>query len=211
MINDPYKVLGVSPDASDDDIKKAYRRLAKKYHPDLHPGDKEAERRMNEINAAYDQIKNPQQSQTAGYGNPWGGAYQQYGGYGYGYGQSGAEEEATGIRAAENYIRVGYFSQAINALESVELRDRNAKWYYLSAYASYQMGNRIRALEHARQAVNMEPGNYNYERLLEIIEGGSTAYSNMGGHTYTVNTGSFGSICLSLLLARMCCIFPCWC
>ena len=59
MINDPYKVLGVSPDASDDEIKAAYRRLAKKYHPDLNPGDEHAAQMMNEINAAYDQIKNP--------------------------------------------------------------------------------------------------------------------------------------------------------
>lgn len=220
MINDPYKVLGVSPDASDEEIKKAYRRLAKKYHPDLHPGDKEAERRMNEINAAYDQIKNPQQNQSSGYGNPYGnpfgGAYQQYGGYGYGYGntygQGSANDEANGIRAAENYIRVGYYAQAITALDGVEMRERTAKWYYLSAYASYQMNNRIRALEHARQAVNMEPNNHNYQQLLDIIENGSHMYSNMGGHTYTVNTGSFGSFCLSLLMARMCCFwFPCWC
>jgi len=220
MINDPYKVLGVSPDASDEEIKKAYRRLAKKYHPDLHPGDKEAERRMNEINAAYDQIKNPPQNQTAGYGNPYGnpfgGAYQQYGGYGYGYGnaygQGSANEEATGIRAAENYIRVGYYAQAINALDSVDLRDRNARWYYLSAYASFYLNNRIRALEHAQQAVNMEPNNPSYQQLLDVIENGSTMYSNMGGHTYTVNTGGFGSLCLSLLMARMCCFwFPCYC
>ena len=57
MIEDPYKVLGVSPDASDEDIKRAYRRLAKKYHPDLNPGDQEAARRMQEVNAAYEQIK----------------------------------------------------------------------------------------------------------------------------------------------------------
>ena len=56
-MTDPYKVLGVSPDASDEEIKKAYRRLAKKYHPDLNPGDKAAAQKMQEINAAYEQIK----------------------------------------------------------------------------------------------------------------------------------------------------------
>ena len=60
MVDDPYRVLGVSPDASDEEIKRAYRLLAKKYHPDLNPGDPEAARKMQEVNAAYDQIKNPE-------------------------------------------------------------------------------------------------------------------------------------------------------
>ena len=63
MIDDPYKVLGLSPDASDEDVKRAYRRLAKKYHPDLNPGDQEAARKMQEVNAAYEQIKNPEKFQ----------------------------------------------------------------------------------------------------------------------------------------------------
>ena len=72
MIDDPYKVLGVSPDASDEEVKRAYRRLAKKYHPDLNPGDKVAAQKMQEINAAYEQIKDPdkfrQQQSSGGYG-----------------------------------------------------------------------------------------------------------------------------------------------
>ena len=56
MGTDPYQVLGVSPNASEDEIRQAYRRLAKKYHPDLNPGDKTAAQKMNEINAAYEQI-----------------------------------------------------------------------------------------------------------------------------------------------------------
>jgi DnaJ-class molecular chaperone len=49
---DPYEVLGLPRDASQDDIRKAYRRLAKKYHPDLNPGDTEAEKKFKEISAA---------------------------------------------------------------------------------------------------------------------------------------------------------------
>ena len=76
MIDDPYKVLGVSPNATDDEIKQAYRRLAKQYHPDRNPGDKEAAKKMQEVNAAYEQIKNPdayKQRSGGGYGG-----YQSY-------------------------------------------------------------------------------------------------------------------------------------
>ena len=80
MYQDPYKVLGLSPGASDEEVTKAYRKLAKKYHPDLNPNDKEAAKKMSEINAAYEQIKNGDTSASAGAGN--GG----YGNAGYGGG-----------------------------------------------------------------------------------------------------------------------------
>ena len=59
-MNEYYRSLGVQPGATAEELKKAYRGLAKKYHPDLHPGDKEAEARFKEINEAYETLSDPQ-------------------------------------------------------------------------------------------------------------------------------------------------------
>ena len=94
MVQDPYKVLGVSPGASDEEIKKAYRELTKKYHPDRNPDNPAAAEKMNDINAAYDAIKNgTAQQQQYGYTGGSGGAYayQDYGDpFVWGWGPYGA-------------------------------------------------------------------------------------------------------------------------
>lgn len=60
ILKDPYQVLGVARTASDDDIKKTYRRLARELHPDLNPGDKRSEERFKDISAAYDFLSDPE-------------------------------------------------------------------------------------------------------------------------------------------------------
>ena len=66
---DFYEILGVSKNANDEEIKKSYRKLAMKYHPDRNKSNKEAERRFKEISAAYEILKDPQKR----------AAYDQYG------------------------------------------------------------------------------------------------------------------------------------
>ena len=210
MIDDPYKVLGVSRDASDEEIKRAYRRLAKKYHPDLNPGDAEAARKMQEVNAAYEQIKDPDkaaQNPSGGY-NPYGsGGYNPFGSGGYDpFGSSYRQSSGPSYQqSAAQYIRFGRYREALNTLEAASERD--AQWYYLSALANDGLGNQVTALEHIRRAVSMEPDNPEYLRVLDAMESGGTAYRQRTGdfRGFTMGATPCSSLCLCYLLQLFCC------
>ncbi len=197
-MDDPYKILGVSRDASDEEIKRAYRALAKKYHPDRNPGDAEAARKMQQVNDAYEQIKNPDKGYSGGYqrqsyGDPYGGGWQQ---------RSYSSAEA--MQAAAQYIHMGYFVQALQLLAQVS--DRNARWYYLSALANDGVGNQVTALEHIRRAVSMEPDNPDYLQALETIQsGGATYRRHAGGYRGFDMRGSIWQLCLCYFAQLFCC------
>ena len=203
MIDDPYKVLGVSRDASDEEIKRAYRQLAKKYHPDLNPGDAEAARKMREVNAAYEQIKDPDKAaQSAS------GGYNPYGSSAYGYDPLGSHRQSSGPsyqQAATQYIRFGRYREALNTLEAASQRD--ARWYYLSALANDGLGNQVTALEHIRRAVSMEPDNPEYLQTLRTMESGGTAYRQRTGdfRGFTMGGSPCSGLCLCYLAQLFCC------
>ena len=207
MITDPYKVLGVSPDASDEEIKQAYRRLAKKYHPDRNQGSEEAAKKMQEVNAAYEQIKNPEKAQqeqhTYGYG---GYGYDPFGGYGR-YQQR--ETGDTYQESAYKYILYGRFREALNVLSNST--ERNARWYYLSALANDGLGNQVTALEHIRRAVSMEPDNMEYLHALEQIENGGAAYRRQAGsfRGFDMRGIPCANLCLCYLFRLFCCPIRC--
>ena len=213
MVQDPYKVLGVSPDASDEEIKKAYRELAKKYHPDMNPGNPQAAEKMNEINDAYDRIKSGDTAAPAA----GGAAYQQYGAsdpfgwgaYGYAdpfgsYGQTQyqRQSERSEYTAAKSYIRNGMYREAITALSGVPLSERDGKWYYLHAGANMYLGNKIAALESAKKAVEIEPDNEDYRALLAQLQSGGDFYQS---YTNSYRSGlSPDRFFLALCAANMC-------
>ncbi len=186
IMSDPYSVLGVSRDASDDEIKKAYRSLVKKYHPDLHPNDEAAAKKMSEINAAYDMIKSGTDSagrpagaygsdsgyassystgNASGYTGYSGNVYEEFfGGFDFFGGQY---RRADDLDAAEIYIRAGRYREAIQMLARVS--DRTARWHYLYAIACYYTGNAQAACDSIRTASDMEPDNASYEETKEAI------------------------------------------
>lgn len=231
MADDPYRVLGVSPSATENEIKTAYRKLAKKYHPDInHTPDAEA--RMKEINDAYSQVMKMKKEGTGytgesrssgpGYGNPYGGGSQgggtswdPFGGFGwdpFGRGGFGGgnhqsyEGETPELAAARRFMQAGEYAQALNALNAVA--NRTAAWYYLSAQANYGLGNRVEALNHARQAVQMAPGNMEYRQFLNRLEGFGQAYQSQGrqrGFSDIICQNPMLMCCLANTLCNCCC------
>lgn len=209
MMTDPYKVLGIPSTATDDEVKQAYRRLAKRYHPDANPGDQNAERRMQEINAAYDEIMNrrtnPNAGRSTGY-DPFGG----FGGSGYsGSRQSGQRADGnTYFQAARSYIQFGRYREALNVLSGIQ--ERTAEWYHLSALANAGVGNRVLAQQHAQRSVQMQPDNLEYRELYERLQQPGQTYTSFGrGFSMPMFDVAGGRLCLGLCLAQSLCGL-CW-
>ena len=208
---DPYQILGVDRNATDEEIKRAYRRLAKQYHPDANPGDEYAAKKMQEINDAYDRIKNPERYQggASQSSNPYG---QSYGSYGYdpfrGYyqRQSYSQKYADShLQAAYNYILYRRYREALNVLDQFE-GAKNAAWYYLSALANHGLGNQVTALEHMRKAVSIEPDNQEYLNALDRMEQVGDTYRRQAGNFrgFDLGMNPCTTLCLCMLCNRLC-------
>ena len=179
-MNDPYSVLGVSPSATDDEIKKAYRDLARKYHPDNYhdnPLSDLAQEKMKEINEAYDAIMKSRSGGAAGNS----GQYSRGASGGYSSGTS------TGIYARiRTAINAGNLVLAEQLLNSVT--DRGAEWHFLMGSLYYRKGWMDEANRYFQIAVNMDPGNLEYRQALTYMRSGGQAYWYTGGPVAGVST-----------------------
>lgn len=245
MVQDPYKVLGLSPGASQDEIKKAYRKKTKEYHPDIHPNDPTAAAKMAEVNEAYDMLMNPekyakrqqqQQSQRnngygqGGYsqgqgqysgGQGYGGWTSDFGGFDFGdifgFGFGGSDEipkpqvqtgDSLDIRRAIDAINNRQYQSAISIMNNIVSSGRNGRWYYLSALANNGAGNTVLALEQAQKAVQLEPNNTDYQRLLQRFKQTSQTYQQ-SGRGFSMDPSSMQKYCLGICLANLFCRFCC--
>ncbi len=217
-MRDPYEVLGVSRDASEQEIITAYRKLAKKYHPDLNPGDASAQKKMAEVNVAYEEIKSGR-ARYQDYSRPQAGPQQRpYGGYGqYGgfdpfeafrnsWQQAQQQQQRSsfdGFDPVRRYMNAMRYNEALYALS--QMKDRTAEWYYLSAVANFNLGNRVTALNHIDEAVRMAPDNYNYVQTRMQIQGNAQQYTQRSQMFGMPDITSLNTLCMGLCLARLCC------
>ena len=208
MTKNTYDVLGVSPSASDDEIKKAYRDLTRKYHPDANvdnPLADLAEEKFKEVQEAYDTIMHERSSGSSGSYSYGGSSSGSSGSYSYGGSSSQGGAPDPRLQAAVNYINSRRFREALNTLDQIP--DRSALWYYLSGCANAGLGNNVLARDHAAQAVNMEPNNLQYRQLLNQLDFSSRRYQSSPygagyGGGYSCGTGN---MCCDLCIADQLC------
>ncbi|MBQ3065984.1 MAG: J domain-containing protein [Clostridia bacterium] len=197
-MTDPYKILGVSRDASDEEIKKAYRALARKYHPDNYAGSDLADlagERMKEINEAYDTI---QKERAAGTRGNYSGAY----GTGGTSSANNAAGTAASLARARAMINAGRYSEANILLDSIGSSVRGAEWNYLKGCVLLQRGWYYDAQRYFEIACYMEPGNAEYQAALRNIRNNAGQY----GKAYTRGSGCDAcDLCTGLVCADCLC------
>ena len=196
-MRDPYQVLGIPSTATDEEVKKAYRNLARKYHPDNYhdnPLEDLAQERMKEINEAYETIRTQRKAAQSG--------GQSYGGYTGGYSQ-GYNAGAYGgvwqrVRLAISQGNLNLAEELLNAQT-----DHNGEWNFLKGAVCYKRGWMDEARRYYETAVQMDPGNAEYQRALDMLNGNGAAYRPNGyGHVTTGNCA--GDNCSSLCAACAC-------
>ncbi len=203
----PYKVLGVSEDATQEEIRAAYLSLVKKYHPDKYtdnPLKELANEKLKEINEAYELLtKKGTTASSSSSANRQGSAYggSSYSGTGGAYSGPSAAEFAR----ARSFINQNNLQAAKQVLDSISVR--NAEWYYLYGIVYLRQGWYDKAREYLSRAYEQEPGNAEYRNAYAAINNAGNPFGRGPGG----GTGNYGDncsgcdICSSLLCADCCC------
>ena len=198
-MTDPYSVLGVSPGSTDDQIKKAYRELAKKYHPDVN-SDAGASEKMKEINEAYDLIMKMRESGNNG---------RYYNGGQNTSSSSSYSSDAFNIYRAQTLIAMGRYAEARIVLDSIPQASRDAEWYYIYGVLLNNSGAYFDARAKFEEAVRLDPSNPIYRQALNRV-GAQGAYRNSSPGGYSSSGDCCGNcsgcdVCTGLMCADCLC------
>ncbi|WP_080064070.1 J domain-containing protein [Ruminiclostridium hungatei] len=173
-MKNPYEVLGIKENATEDEIKKAYREQVKKYHPDQYqdnPLSQLAEEKLREVNEAYEYLTG--KGQTAKTSNGWSGRSSYSGSQSTGAG-GGPGGGNTSFRQIRMYINSGNIAAAEQMLESIS--EKSAEWFYLRGLIFMKKGWYNEAVMNVRQACNMDPSNYEYRDALNRMNNNNNMY-----------------------------------
>ena len=178
-MNNPYDILGITPSASNEEVKQAYRALAKKYHPDNYidsPVADVAERKMQDINWAYDEIlkQRAKQYTSSTTNNSNSNSYNSNNSYSYGSQNQGTNRYSN-IRTM---INNGEINSAEQLLNSVRNDERNAEWYFLKGCVFTRRGYIFDAIKYIDVACTMEPNNQEYRTMRENLRAQSNNYGS---------------------------------
>lgn len=194
-MKDPYSVLGVPRTATDEEIKKAYRELARKYHPDNYAGSDladVAEEKMKEVNEAYEAIQKERKG-----GGRTGPSYASY-----------SSSGATSFPQIRELIRGGHYAEAELMVDATPAGDRGAEWNYLKGCLLVQRGYYYDALKYIEVACYLDPQNAEYREAKNRMHMRSTGF----GSPYRTSTGSSGDIdCCGLCSSLLCADAMCEC
>ncbi len=194
-MKDPYSILGVSRNASDEQIKTAYKNLVKKYHPDNYddnnPLKELANEKMQEVNAAYDEILRQRAS---------GGSNNNNNEYYSGAGSSGIYAE---IR---NDINNRRFTDAEKKLYSILAENQNAEWHYLNSVLLMRRNRVNDAMRELEIACSMDPSNIEYQRAKEMFNqrGGNYGSAYYDDGRYRSNSANDACDCCANLICLDC-------
>ncbi len=195
-MTDPYKVLNIAPTASDDEVKHAYRELARKYHPDNYhdnPLADLAQEKMKEINEAYEQI---QKQRKAGAAYTASSSAQSYSYGDAAYSNASANPVMQRVRMAINNGDISMAERLLN-----ETQEHDAEWNFLMGVVCSRRGWMDDAKRCLETACRMDPGNVEYRQALQMLQN-TASYRPAGYHRG--GTMTYDDTCMRLCAGLAC-------